>query len=99
LSLSASMTAVAGSSINVTWATVGGASGSDWVGLYAAGSADTAPVDRRPTGGQSAGTVSLTAPSTAGNYEARYFSGTDSVRVAVSNPIVVTAPPSIIVYR
>lgn len=90
--LSASTTATAGGAIEVTWsASSGGASTADWIGLYAAGSVDSESLDRKPTSGQATGTLYFTAPAMAGTYESRYFSGNDSMRVAVSNPIVVTA--------
>jgi hypothetical protein len=91
--LSAPATAVAAGTIEVTWtASPGGASPSDWIGLYAVGAADSASLDRKYTAGQSTGLVFFSAPGTPGIYETRYFSGTSAVRVAVSNPIVVTAP-------
>ena len=91
--LSASATAVAAGTIEVTWtASPGGASASDWIGLYAVGAADSASLDRKYTAGQSTGTVFFSAPGTPGTYETRYFSGTGAIRVAVSNPIVV--PPT-----
>ena len=94
--LSASLAAAAGSTIDVSWTTsAGGASSADWIGLFTAGAPDAAALDTKATSGQTAGTVSFTAPPAAGTYEARYFSGAEAIRVAVSNPIVVTAvPPS-----
>jgi hypothetical protein len=93
-SLAATGTVVAQATIEAAWtASPGGASSADWIGLYTAGAADAAPLDRQNTGGQSSGTVYFRAPGSAGTYEVRYFSGTNSIRVAVSNSIVVTAPP------
>ena len=89
--LSASPAVTAGGTIEVSW-TTSGASAADWIGLYTAGAADSASLDRKSTAGQATGTLFFTAPGTAGTYEMRYFSGND-VRVAVSNPIAVTAPP------
>ena len=90
--LSASPAVTAGGTIEVSW-TASGASAGDWIGLYGAGAADSASLERKSTAGQATGTLFFTAPGTAGTYEMRYFSGND-VRVAVSNPITVTAPPS-----
>ncbi len=85
------MSAFSGDDIEVTWATLGGASEADWIGLYAAGAADSAALERKSTAGQLTGAAYFPAPKSAGTYEMRYFSGSDAVRVAVSNPIVVTA--------
>jgi hypothetical protein len=90
--LSASMTA-AGDAIEVRWATSGGASSADWVGLYAADAPDSTWLERKSTEGQPTGTLYFTAPPTAGTYQSRYFSGS-GVRVAISNPIIVTAARS-----
>ena len=92
--LSASATATAGDVIEVSWTSLGRASTADWVGLFAGDTADSAVLDRKPTGGQQAGTVHLTAPATPGTYQVRYFSGSDAERVAISNPIIVTLAPS-----
>ena len=91
VALSASMSASAGDAIEVKWTRLGGASEADWIGLYATGAADSAALDRKSTSGQLTGTAYFPAPKPAGTYEVRYFNGSDAVRVAVSNPIVVTA--------
>ena len=91
VALSASMTASAEDAIEVTWTTLGGASDADWVGLYAAGAADSAALDRKSTAGNRRAPCISRRLSQAGTYELRYFSGSDAVRVAVSNPIIVTA--------
>jgi hypothetical protein len=88
----ASAAVTAGGVIDVTWSvSPGAASPADWIGLFAAGAANSEVLQQGSTAGQSTGTLSFTAPATAGTYESRYFSGNDSVRVAVSNPIVVNA--------
>lgn len=92
VSLSATSSVPAGGTIAVNWTTTAGSPGSaDWIGLFAAGAADTAPMHQVATAGAATGSVQFVAPSTAGSYEARYISGTGG-RVAVSNAIVVSAP-------
>jgi hypothetical protein len=88
--LSASHAVSAGGLIEVTWTTsTDPASAADWIGLYPAGAADSDSLQRSSTAGQATGTLFFTAPATAGTYETRYFS--NDVRVAVSNPISVSA--------
>ena len=90
--LTASTPVIAGGAIDVSWnASPEAVSASDWIGLYAPGASDSASLERRTTAGQTSGTIVFTAPASAGTYEMRYFSG-NGVRLAVSNPIGVTAP-------
>ena len=91
-SLAASLSTAVAGAIEVTWTSSGGvASPADWIGLFAAGAPDSAALERKSTAGQLTGAAYLTAPEAAGTYEVRYFTGDNSARVAVSNPIVVSA--------
>ena len=62
------MSAFSGDDIEVTWATLGGASEADWIGLYAAGAADSAALERKSTAGQLTGAAYFPAPKSAGTY-------------------------------
>jgi hypothetical protein len=89
--LSASTAVTTAGMIEVAWAaSPGAASAADWIGLYPAGAADSASLERQSTAGQATGTLLFTAPATAGAYDTRYFS--NGVRVAISTPIIVTTP-------
>ena len=91
-SLAASLSATVAGAIEVNWTSSNGvASPADWIGLFAAGAPDSAALERKSTAGQLTGTAYFTAPAAAGTYEVRHFSGDNSARVAVSNPIVVNA--------
>jgi len=90
--VSASTPASSGGVIEVTWtSSAGAASSTDSIGLYSLGASDATPLQRTWTDGRSSGTVFFTAPATAGTYELRYINGS-GVRLAVSNPVVVTTP-------
>jgi len=90
--VSASASVSIGSVIEVTWTSSGGAASStDSIGLYSFGASDAQPLELRSTAGEASGTVFFVAPATAGTYELRYIGG-NGVRLAVSNPVVVTAP-------
>jgi len=78
---------VAGSVLSVSW-TAPGQNG-DWIGLFPVGGSNR--IWWQYTGGTNSGTLNLTAPLQAGQYEFRYFlqgSGTEAAR---SSPITVTA--------
>ena len=88
--LTASFSTTMKSAIEVTWATSGGgASPADWIGLFAAGAADSAPIEQKPTAGQV--TARCLSPHRQRPAPTRhaYFRGDSSARVAVSNSIVV----------
>jgi hypothetical protein len=90
--LSASPASVnSGANITVSWTAPSGSSATDWIGLFATGSPNTAPVWRQYTGGAASGTASVAAPATAGTYEFRYLLNNTYTDVARSNPISVTA--------
>ncbi len=72
-------------------ASTGAVSVADWIGLFAAGASDSASREQKSTSGAISGRLFFNAPTTAGSYELRYFSG-NSIRLATSNPIVVTTP-------
>ena len=84
--------AVTGESIDASWQVPPlQVSATDWVGLYKVGELDTAAPQSRHdnTSGTDVGSVSLTMPSAAGEYELRYFSGAGNVKKAVSRKIKV----------
>ena len=77
--------------LTITWTAPEGRAATDWVGLFAL----AAPYEIwwAYTGGAPAGTVTLTAPATPGNYEARYLLEDGYSSVATSAPITVAGPP------
>jgi hypothetical protein len=93
------VTAPAGS---VATASISGgpANATDWVGLYRAGSADTASLDWRylngttqvPATGSATGVVTFTLAVIAGDYEIRFFANNTYARLATSSAIAVPAP-------
>ena len=84
-----------GDTITVDWTAPGPTNSSDWLALYAVKSADQFPVDgsRRPTGGAASGRVTITAPTAAGTYEARFLPAGGTVSVARSNFVTIGAKP------
>ncbi len=71
----------------------------DWVGLYAANTADTALLSWRylngsttlPVSGFTAATVNFAVPTSAGSYEFRFFAANTYTRLATSTSMVVSA--------
>jgi len=92
---------VPGSTVSVAVAD-GPANTTDWVGLFVAGSPDTAYLDWRylngtttpPATGTPTGAISFLTPNTAGNYEVRLFAHNAFDRLAISTTIVVDASPA-----
>jgi len=82
----------------------GPGTGGDWVGLFATNDPDATYQDwkylngsrTRPATGVTAATVTLTAPTTPGTYELRFFLNDSLTRLATSSTITVTvsAAPS-----
>ena len=60
------------------------------IGLFAAGAADSAPIDKRYTGALTTGSLTFTAPATTGTYEFRYFNGSAQAKVATTAAITVS---------
>jgi hypothetical protein len=89
--LSASPASVArNGSIAVSWtAPAGQTSSSDWIGLYVPGAANTTYVDWQYTTGQTTGSRTFVAPSTAGTYQFRYLRNNGYASVATSNNVTV----------
>jgi hypothetical protein len=73
------------------------ASATDWIGLFAVGAPNTArdPARWGYTGGAASASPTITAPSTPGNYEVRYFIRDSFECVATSNTLVVRAAPTL----
>lgn len=93
--LSASPTSVAqGGILTATWGGVAAPSGSDWIGIFAPGAANTAYLGYQYTTGAAGGSIPFTIPGTvgAGTYELRLFSNGSYTRIGTSNSFVVTAP-------
>ncbi len=72
----------------------------DWVGLYAVATADTAPIGWQylsgtttpPASAMSAAALAFTAPVVSGSYEFRFFANNSHARLATSTTVVVAAP-------
>src|SRR5207249_1481560 len=66
--LTASPTSVtAGGNITVGWSNISNATASDFIAMYASGAADTSYLTYQYLNGSTSGSVTFTAPSTAGN--------------------------------
>lgn len=79
----------AGASLSVDWRAPAGSSIWDWIGLFRVGDPNTGELWYAYTGGAAAGTRSLTAPGTPGQYEVRYFPNNGRTDVKRSAPITV----------
>jgi len=80
-----------GGTLTVNWtAPAGGTSPTDWIGLYATGAPNGSYLSWGYTAGASDGTMSFTAPGTAGTYEFRYLLNDGFVDVARSNAVTVS---------
>ena len=94
-SLTASPAAVsAGANTTVSWLAGTDRTTTDWVGLYKVGTADSAYLWWRFTDGTASGNRSVPMPSTAGQYEFRYFRQAGYVRLATSNVVEVSSAPT-----
>jgi subtilisin family serine protease len=78
-----------GATITVNWTAPSGHSVYDWIGLYLTGTANTQYVWWSYTSGGLSGTLLVTAPATAGNYEFRYLLNNGFTDAAKSNPVTV----------
>jgi YVTN family beta-propeller protein len=101
LSVSAS-TVASGGLAPVTWSSLAGPNGGDFVGLFQPGTANSSPVSRRFTNGSDApggngaeaGTVALPIPAgqSSGTYEIRLVSGLSGGTLARAGVAVASAP-------
>jgi hypothetical protein len=99
-SLGASPSSVGpGGQVTVSWSSVASPSGTDWIGLYAAGAGDAAYADfvydatctAKPAAtGKPSGSCTLTMPTTPGTYELRLFAKDSYTRLATSNTVTVS---------
>jgi len=78
----------------VSWTGISAPTATDWIELVSTGAADTSYVAWVYTNGASAGSRTLTVPSSTlpGSYEARLFAQDSLQRIAVSNTISVQPP-------
>jgi RHS repeat-associated protein len=93
LALSASPSSVApGGSVTVSWSNILDPAANDWVGLYAAGAANSNYQSRVFTGGGSNGSLNFTIPAGtgSGSYELRLFSNNTYTRLTSSNSFTIT---------
>jgi hypothetical protein len=90
-SLSASPSTVnPGGSTTATWSGIIGPTATDWIGFYAAGAPDSAPISWRYTTGAASGNVSFSIPAvSSGTYELRMFANSSLARLATSGAITV----------
>ncbi len=88
VTLSAPSSIAPGATLNIGWNAGTGASARDWISLFKAGAPNTAYGEWHYTGGAVSGTMSFTAPSTAGTYQLRYLVNDGYVSVATSDIIV-----------
>ena len=85
-------TVTAGSTITVNWTAGSTRPTTDWVGLYKVGETGWSYLDYKYIGGGTSGSVSFTAPTTAGQYEFHYYV-TSSPTTSVKKSNVVTVSP------
>ena len=94
-------TVAAGGSVTAAWSAIAGATTTDWIGLYAPGSANTAYLawqyvscSHTPGAAASAGSCAFTIPPTLppGTYELRLLASDGYTRLATSQAITVGAP-------
>lgn len=77
-----------GGVLSISW-TASSARSGDWIGLFAVGAAICDHGWSESTRGATTGTLSLTAPSTPGRYEFRYYLNLSCEEAARSNPVTV----------
>ena len=101
---------LAGGTVTAAFSSIANPSSQDWIGLYVAGTADTAWKDyfyagsctKTPGTARASGSCQVSVPASlsAGTYEMRLFSNGSWTRLAVGNTFTVTAsnnPPAITV--
>jgi len=82
-------TVAIGATITVGWTAPAGRGPTDWIGIYKGGTADGYFLGYKYTGGSVTGSMTFTAPSSAGQYEFRYFIDNGFVKKATSNTVTV----------
>jgi thermitase len=88
--LTASPASVArGGSVTVSWTAPAGRPGTDWIALYKVGDPNALYQAWQYTGGASSGSLTFTAPGTAGQYEFRYLLNNGFSSSATSNTVTV----------
>src|SRR5437899_4932420 len=89
-----------GESIVVNWSAPSGHSSTDWISLYSSGATNTQYGAWYYTGSNLSGTLSFTAPASAGTYEIRYLMNNGYTSAATSNRFSTvtsadTTPPTV----
>ncbi|MBV8084658.1 MAG: hypothetical protein JO247_07560 [Chloroflexi bacterium] len=100
LSLSSSSVA-SGSNVTITWATIGSPSATDWLAIFPVGGNVLSTglwvyVDcsQTPSSAVPAGSCTLRAPRTAGNYDVQLLARNGTTVLADLQPLVVSAAPT-----
>lgn len=83
----------AGNAMNISWTASGGRSSLDWIALYRAGEPNSNYLWWGYTYGAPSGTLTLTAPSPAGQYEFRYLLSEGYSDAARSNAVTIMSGP------
>jgi hypothetical protein len=90
---------VAGSSVTASWSGIASPTSTDWIGLYAPGSANGAYLawtyvscSQSPSAAKATGSCAFTIPATlaAGTYELRLLANNSYTSLTTSNPFTVT---------
>src|SRR5207249_3380054 len=89
-----------GESIAVNWSAPSGHSSTDWISLYSSAATNTQYGAWYYTGSNLSGTLSFTAPASAGTYEIRYLMNNGYTSAATSNRFSTvtsadTTPPTV----
>ena len=79
-----------GADLTISFTAPPGRPVNDWIGLYRIGDPDTSYLWYRYTEGGTSGSFTLTAPSSAGQYEFRYFLRGEYVKIATSSVVTVS---------
>ena len=88
-----------GGAVTMTWSDIPSPTGTDWIGIYAAGAADSAflawvyvSCTHAPSVARAAGSCAFAVPSLPpGPYELRLLSNNGFTRLAASNTVTITA--------
>jgi hypothetical protein len=98
--------ASAGATVTVSWSGIAAATANDWIGLYRSGTEDTAFIDwsyvscsKQPASARPSGSCPFLLPDALafGGYEFRLFADNSFDRLAISNPLTLSASTSLIV--
>ena len=85
-------TVAPGGGITVSWRVPNRRPATDWIGLYAVGTPNTAYIARSYTDGVRSGSMTFTAPGNGGWYEFRYLLDDGYTSTATSNQVLVSVP-------